>query len=283
MRDLKYATRKAVQPVKPVGKNRIKEPKKERKPLNIRRHLRRAAWFLGGTALVATLGILCHQAYHLATRIVILKLDTIEITNNRRLDRNEIMALANVRPGDDMIRLNLRQIGEHVEKNPWVETVRVKRYFPRTLAIEVTERDPLAIINVGYLAYLDAKGEVFKPLNEGDNLDLPIVTGVSEDDLTRNQSGAKEALKGAVALINLLKQGQVFRLEDVSELHYDKGFGYTIFTTRGGVPVRLGTDGHREKLARLARIYRELQAQMPTLEYIDLNYNDKIIVKKVIG
>ncbi len=69
-------------------------------------------------------------------------------------------------------------------------------------------------------------------------------------------------------------------LADISEIHYDKGYGFTLFTVRGGVPVKLGNGGYSEKLARLGRIYRDLQAQMPTLEYIDLDYSDKIIVKK---
>ena len=34
------------------------------------------------------------------------------------------------------------------------------------------------------------------------------------------------------------------------------------------------------KLARLSRIFRDLQGQLVTMQYIDLDYSDKIIVKK---
>jgi cell division protein FtsQ len=283
MRDLKHATRKPTKVVKPVGINRVKQTKKERKPLNIRRHLKRAGKFFAGVALVALIGFAGYHVYCAVSRIVLFKLDTIEVTHNRRIDRREIIALANVRAGDDLIRLNLRLIGEQLEKNPWIESVRVRRYFPHTLAIEVAEREPVAVINVGYLAYLDTKGTVFKPLNEGDSLNFPIITGITEEDFTRDPTETRRELQETVGLIALLKQGQIFRLDDVSELHYDKGFGFTLFTTQGGIPVRLGTDGYPEKLARLARIFTELQPQMLTLEYIDLNYSDKIIVKKVLG
>lgn len=283
MRDFKHATRRPTRVVKPVGKNRVKQVKKERKPLNIRRHLKRAAKLFGSLILVTLLGFACYHAYHLVSRIVLFTLDTIEVTHNKRIDRREIIALANVRNGDDLIKLNLRRIGELLEKNPWIESVKVKRYFPHTLAIEVAEREPLAIINIGYLAYVDTKGTVFKPLNEGDSLNYPIITGITDDDFTRDPTGSKRALTETVGLITLLKQGETFRLDDVSELHYDPGFGFTLFTTQGGIPVRLGAEGYQDKLARLARIYKELQPQMLTLEYIDLNYTDKIIVKKVFG
>jgi cell division protein FtsQ len=97
----------------------------------------------------------------------------------------------------------------------------------------------------------------------------------------KDPAGARDALKGALGLIALLSGGKLLTLAEISEIHYDKGYGFTLFTMQGGVPVKLGSSGFVEKLARLSRIYRELQAQMPTLEYIDLDYSDKIIVKKV--
>ena len=283
MRDFKHTTRRPTQVVKPVGKNRVKQTKNKRKPLNFRRHLKRAGKCIGGATLALLLGFVGYHSYRIASHVVLFNLDTIDVSHNRRVDCREIIALANVRVGDDLLRLNLRKIGEQLEKNPWIESVRVKRYFPHTVAIEVTEREPVAVINVGYLAYLDEKGTVFKALNEGDDLNYPIITGIMKDDFTSDPTGTIRALNESVALLALLKQGEVFRLDDVSELHYDTGFGFTLFTTRGGIPVRLGAAGYPEKLARLARIFKELQPQMSNLEYIDLNYTDKIVVKKVFG
>ena len=50
----------------------------------------------------------------------------------------------------------------------------------------------------------------------------------------------------------------MFSMEDVSEIHYDKGYGFTLFTAQGGVPVKLGNGDFEEKLGALARIYRDL-------------------------
>ena len=179
-----------------------------------------------------------------------------------------------------MLGLRLRRIGEQLAKNPWVEKVRVRRFFPHTLAIEVVEREPAAVVNMGYLYYLDRNGEVFKPLNEGDRLDYPVLTGMTEEDMGKDPAGSREVLKRVLGLIALIEKGDTVRLEDVSEIHYDKGYGFTLFTAHGGVPVKLGNGAFDEKLARLARIYRDLLAQSPAPVYIDLDYNDRIIVKK---
>ena len=63
--------------------------------------------------------------------------------------------------------------------NPWVETVRIRRFFPDSLSIAITEREPVAVVNMGFIYYLDKKGNIFKVLNQGDRLDYPVITGFS--------------------------------------------------------------------------------------------------------
>lgn len=278
MRDLHVKTRiKQQAPAR--NANRVK---RERKPINWRPIVTWGARVVIGVLLVAGVGIAGYEGYRFTSRVelAILPLEAIEVSRLRHLSREEVVAQSGVRPGDSMLGLRLRRIGEQLAKNPWIEKVKVRRYFPHTLAIEVVEREPVAVVNMGFFYYLDAKGEVFKPLTHGDSLNYPVITGVTEEDLARDPAGTKRALKGAVELMGLLGKERSFSLADVSEIHIDKGFGFTLFTAAGGVPVRLGNDGLAEKLARFAKVYGELREQMTTVEYIDLDYHDKIIVKK---
>lgn len=254
--------------------------KKQRKPLNYRGFFKKAARVGGGITLLSLAVVICYELYGVIVHTTFLRLERIEVKPLKRLKQEDVIALAGVKLGDDMLSMKLNRVGEQLMKNPWAEKVMVKRYFPNTLAIEITEREPVAIVNMGYLYYLDKKGEVFKPLNGGDSLDYPVLTGITEEDIWKDPNGARDALKGALGLMEMLKGRQGLSMADISEIHYDKGYGFTLFTMSGGVPVKLGSSGYEEKLARLARIYKELQAQLPTLEYIDLDYSDKIIVKK---
>ncbi|HEY5512233.1 MAG TPA: FtsQ-type POTRA domain-containing protein [Geomonas sp.] len=261
--------------------NRVKKASKKHKPVNWRPILTWLSRGVGAVAVCAVLGFGGLQLYRLVSRTTFLRLETIEVSPLKRLTRGEIVNLAGVKPGDAMLGLKLQGVVEQLSKNPWIEQVHVRRNFPHTLSISLSERLPLAVANVGSLYYLDAKGELFKSLVEGDRLDYPLITGVNGVDLEKDPAGSKEALKTALLLIDRLKSGTVFTLKDVSEIHYDKGYGFTLFTMQGGVPVKLGNGGFSEKLTRLSGIYRELQPQMQALDYIDLDYGDKIIVKKV--
>ena len=275
MRDLSHRNQKL------KNRNRPKKHKKTRKPINYRSIIKKTARIVGGLMLLSIVTAVCFEAYELLARTTFFKLERIEVTNLRKLKREDVVSLTGAKPGDPMLSLDLRHIAEQVKKNPWIEKVQVRRNFPHTLSVEITEWVPAAVLNMGYIYYVDKKGEVFKPLTEGDNPDFPVITGIGEEDLAKDPAGCKLMLKTALELTDLLRTGAIFKLEDISEIHIDKGYGYTLFTAQGGVPVKLGNSGFAEKLARLSRIYKDLSAQLPALEYIDLNYIDKIVVKKV--
>ena len=264
-----------------VPHNRVKKAPKKRKPVNWRPIIKGLSKGIAGAAVCTALGFGGWQLYGLASRTTLLRLEAIEVSPLKRVTREEIVTLAGVRPGDSMLGLELEDVVARLSKNPWLEQVQVRRYFPHTLSITLSERTPQAVANVGCLYYLDEKGVLFKSLVEGDRLDYPLITGLTEEELAKDPKGSREALKTALQLIDTLKAGGVFSLDDISEIHYSKGYGFTLFTMQGGVPVKLGNGDFGDKLARLAGIYKELEPQMQALDYIDLDYADKIIVKKV--
>ncbi len=262
----------------PVG--RKNKPVVPRKPLSERLPLKKLKRLLTASAMMVLAVVLGVELYTLFFKVALLKLEKIEVTNIHRLKREDVIAMAGVSPGDDMLHLNLRHVGELLEKNPWVEEVSIRRYFPHTLSVEIKEREPEAIVNMGYLYYMDRHGDLFKPLTAGDPLDYPVLTGLDEEALAKDPAGSKAMLESCVAILSLLKAGTVFRVQDISEIHMEKNSGFTLITMHGGVAVRLGKERFMEKMQRLARIYKDLQPQMLGLSYIDLDFNDRIIVKK---
>lgn len=263
---------------KKVAANRVKV---QRKPINWGKYLRPLGKL---TICVIGASLICgavFAGYRTVCAITPFRIKNIDVSSTERLTREEVLAIAGVEPGMDLLRMDLKSVGEQLSRNPWVETVNIQRYFPDRLFISIAEREPLAIVNMGYIYYLDAKGVVFKVLTQGDSLNYPVVTGFSEEDMTGDQAGTKEALKETCELLKILQDKGAFILADVSEIHYDKGFGFTLFTTSGGLPVKIGSGDFTPKVERFARIYRELMAQGLSLQYIDLDYNDKIIVKRL--
>lgn len=259
----------------PLNKVKVK-----RKPIDWKkylRHLRPIVLGVSALTLFSGVGYFGYQALGSAT---FCRLKNIDVSNTKRITRDEVLALASLKPGDDILRMNLKTMGEQISRNPWVETVHIRRYYPDTLALTISEREPLAVVSMGLMYYLDAKGVIFKVLSQGDKLDYPVVTGFTEDEMTNEPANAKIALKETCGLLDDLQKKGMFILADLSEIHYDKGYGFTLFTSSGALPIKMGTGNYAEKLERFARIYPDIVKNKALLQYVDLDYNDKIVVKK---
>jgi len=155
----------------------------------------------------------------------------------------------------------------------------VERSFPDHVVIRVVERQARAIIDLGYLYYVDRDGEVFKMLDADDQLNYPVITGIDRQYLLDNPDQTQSCLNLALQLMDELNDRTLFSLDDVSEIHYDQQEGMILHTRIGGVPVRMGKQGFGAKLNRLEKIYGDLEPRLMALKYIDLNVTDRVIVK----
>jgi len=254
--------------------------KVKKEPVDLRKYLLPLMRTAGKAGLLLLVGGLLAASIHRLLKTTPFPVQNIEVKGVQKLSSDEIISLSGVRIGEDMLDLRLKTVGGQIAANPWVADVRVQRFFPGTIAVTVTERQAVAVVNMGLLYYLDAQGEPFKPLNFGDKLDYPVVSGFTEEDLNSDPVGTREALTTACNLIAELQQQGVFDLADVSEIHYDKGHGFTLYTTSSAVPIRIGMSDFTEKLNRFARIYGHLKTDWQNLIQIDLDYSDKVVITK---
>jgi len=272
MRDLK----KNQKTTKRVRGNRLKQQKK---PLDWRKLLNRTL------RVVVTLfsAVLLVVGGFFVTQLLLasdlFRVEQVEVQGNGRLSKGQVVALSDIETGINTFNLDIGLIGRKIEENPWVESARVQRIFPRQVMINIEERQPVAIVNLGYLYYLDKQGEIFKVLDATDNLDYPIVTGFNYAKAQAHNAEYAQQLKQVVKLLTDLGQRKLFSLEQVSEIHFEASGGLSLFTLAGGVKVKLGHADYRRKLDRLERIYAQLQPKLQMLDYIDLNVDEKVIVR----
>jgi cell division protein FtsQ len=70
----------------------------------------------------------------------------IDVVGTRMVSRDRVLAVARVRLGEPLIRLNTGAVRDRVEAVQEVETARVERRWPATVRIVVRERTPIAAV-----------------------------------------------------------------------------------------------------------------------------------------
>jgi cell division protein FtsQ len=166
-----------------------------------RRRLRRLT-----TALALLVAVVAAVA---ATRSPLLDVDRVTVSGAERTGDDEVRRAAAVEPGTPLISVDTGAVAERVERLPWVGSARVVRRWPSTLEIQVTERVPVAVVQVteDRAAIVDAEGWVLaieerapdEEVPEGERLVLTGISGrVAEGE--RLEEAARDALDLAVAL-----------------------------------------------------------------------------------
>lgn len=203
----------------------------------------------------------------------------IRVEHQSKVSEGEILEASDIEIGDSLFDLELHLIGRKIEEHSWIAKAYVERSFPDKVVIRVVEREARAIIDLGYLYYVDRAGEVFKMLEAGSELNYPVITGIDRRYLLDNPDQTQGCLDLALQLMDELDKRTLFNLDDVSEIYYDQQEGLILHTRIGGVPVRMGKQNFAVKLNRLETIYNDLEPRLLALKYIDLNVTDRVIVK----
>jgi cell division protein FtsQ len=151
-----------------------------------------------------------------AAQTSLLDVDRVRIDGVGHTSAADVRRVAGIGPGDTMVGVDAGEAAARVEDLPWVERATVVRRWPGTVEIHVTEREPLAVIEVaeGRVALVDDDGRVLEVTRQPP-AGLPVVTGLSSrriaegDELGRTTRDAlailhavRERLPGVVASVS---------------------------------------------------------------------------------
>lgn len=243
----------------------------DRVPGERRRKLARILRLCLPTAVaLALLGGLGVAGYRSAIAGDLLRVQEIRFQGLARARPEELLAILPVRRGDHLLLVDPEAVEAALLRDPWVARAEVHRRLPPALDIEVSERRAVALVDLGGLYLVDARGEVFKRAAPGDGLDLPVVTGIDRDAWTDRRAEVGPLLAGALALVTAWADRRLDGTAPISEIHVDPDYGTTV-TTAEGAEVRLGQRDLEEKLSRLTRLLPALNAEGRKPEVIHLD------------
>jgi hypothetical protein len=187
-----------------------------------------------------------------------------EVRGNQRVTNDAVIAASGVQPGSSLMAVDAVAAQRNVEKLPWVRRAKVAQVLPSTLAVEVVEYEPAALILAERLLLVDRSGYVFKPADRGEARELPVITGLKAD-LVRDASNVantvtptRRRLQELLRVIELHATSPIAQRFPLSELHWDAALGLTLVSARDGAEVRLGKAAQGDLARAFALVQRLL-------------------------
>jgi cell division protein FtsQ len=206
-------------------------------------------------SMVAVLGVGLLYGYRYITAHPYFDLKDIRVAGNDRLSREDILGTAQVKLGLNCLDMNVGEVKNRLDANPWIDSVTVRRELPDRLLIHVREKVPAFWVRQGDgLYFADAHGRVIAPMHPGEHASLPVLS-VAED-----LPGGPEVLAGILEKMadrqTPFTQAQAawIKLTSAHELEiYLDGAGHG-----KGLTVKLSMDRWEVQLERLKVVWRDL-------------------------
>lgn len=208
----------------------------------------------------------------------------IVIEGQRRLDNATILSLTGIEAGMSVLEADLDALAAPLRTHPWVRWARADRRLPDTLVLEVIEREASAYLAAGELWLVDETGEVFAEADPAEPLELPVISGLTREDLARAgadaaaRAGLQIELQGALNLARTWELSTLSRRWPLGEIRIDRTRGHVVVAGGQGasepVEIVLGREPFRQKLQRLEFTLEALKTNGRTPEYVLLDVAD---------
>jgi cell division protein FtsQ len=208
---------------------------------------------------------------------------TVLVEGERRRSASQIAGAAGVSVGKNIFSLDLMLAGQMLTQDPWIERATVTRKLPATVSIAVVEREAFATTAVSGDLYLVTRdGEPFKKLGEDDPSDLPLVTGITAEQVARDRPGVVLALKRVLDVADDLDRAGVGKRYPVEELHIEKDGSLVVTIGREAIAVHLGMPPYRDKIEQAARVLNEVARRKANAQVIFLDndaHPERVVVR----
>lgn len=205
----------------------------------------------------------------------------IKVEGNELLETEKILSLSQVKRGQNLLKIDIKEIGEKISLHPFIKEVEVKRKIPSTLEIKVVEWKP-----VGFLVCSDGfiqvseEGHFLALVNDIGSYSFPVISGINLENLP----GPGQIIENTslIMALKIIKDSDQELLKNIVEINISNK-KYILAYTSEGIEIKLGSfENIGERLSELNDIIYDLKAGKidgENIEYIDLRFNGPPLIK----
>ena len=237
----------------------------------------------GKRTLLPVVGLIGLVATCIALLVYIRNSSAFEVTHvgirgNVQLNPADLVEHLNIQPHTNIFKIQLDEIQAHLETLQWVRTATAFRTIPNKLRIDITEREPFALVKLDQLHIIDNDGVVLGALASGSAITLPIITGKiiesmrvegENSELQPAFQAIERVMHASPPVVKDVRKILVHSLENATVISYDSAYPELRMSLRDDV-------ANRENIERFQQMLPTLQIEKAL--YVDLRFDRRIIV-----
>jgi cell division protein FtsQ len=228
---------------------------------------------------IAMLGIALQRYGTGSWRFRLDSSDNISISGTNNVSRAQVRTVMASDIDRNVFFVPLEERKKQLEQIPWVQSASVMRLLPNRLKIEITERTPVAFVEIGsHIALIDANGVIMElPPGQATKYSFPVVVGISDSDPLSTRAAR---MKIYSQFTKELDSSGGHYSADISDVNLSDPYDIkaTVTDPQGAVLVHLGPANFLEHFKVYVSHVQEWRTQFKKLESVDLRYDHQVIV-----
>ena len=251
------------------------------RPARRRRPWTGRGWPIARLSVAVALALYgAYRGAHLVLSAEALQVTRITVSGNVRLSKGEIVALMDGLRGQSMVTADLESWRKKLMASPWVGSAAMRRVLPGTIAVAISERQPMGIGRLGDGLYLiDQQGTIIDEFGPNyAEFDLPIIDGLAGPP--RDGSPLIDDARAALAARLLFSlEARPDLAKRVSQVDVRDVRDAVVILKNDPALVRLGDDQFVERLQSYLDLAPALRERVADIDYVDLRFDDRIYVR----
>jgi hypothetical protein len=204
---------------------------------------------------VAVLFLVVRVGWTQFSQSAMFSLKRVEFAAPPKMSQHELLQIAGIKMGTNLLGLDLQQMAARLMQHPQITSVRLRRRYPHTLWIKLTECKAVALADLGGLYYLDRLGRPFAKVTDPKVRDkMLVISGIRRFDYEQKPQATQRLFQQSLALASLYKSRNLSRFQPLKEIQYDPILGYIL--RAGSGKVYIGAQKFPARLKQLHQLYQ---------------------------
>lgn len=194
---------------------------------------RRIFKFLILIIFISTLSILMFKSDY-------FDISNIIVENNSFVTAEEVTVLSEIK-GKNIFLVNKSRLEGNIQKNPYIEGIRIKRKFPSTLIIMVREKQIKGLVKFqSSFINVDSNGKMVQVVNKFPSGEIPLIEGIIVEqyapglNLIEEDKIKQEALKAILTISDYEEYNKL-----IYSINIEDSYNITL-KTMSGLFIKIG-------------------------------------------
>jgi cell division protein FtsQ len=212
----------------------------------------------------------------------VFNLNKIIITGTHELNEEEIIYIAGLKLGTNLLKISVLDITTRLEAEPYIRQALVYKRLPDGLVINIRERTPILLMEMENAFSADNQG-ILLPAPRT-NRDIPRLTGIPSIVVTDfGKTVLHPQIRQGVGIMSLIRKKYPEINLLINELHWSgEDKSWVLNATDSRVRIYIGQKKLKQKIQLLDAFLEQRDltpSRLKKYSYIDLRYNKQVIVK----